>query len=165
MMTPRSLADEVGLGDPLRAQPQHVEGADQVDVDDLAEGRQREDTVFAQHPDGVAGAGAVDDDAQRTQRLGEVEGGGDAVFVADVGRREPRALTELADHVLAFEVEHHHLRTGVEQPTGGRQSQPGRATGDERSRVFDLHSRCFLSIRTGLRARSVQRSAGTIASR
>ena len=73
MMTPRSSSDRLGLGDPLGGQPQHVEGADQVDLDDLPEAVQRERAVLAQRLDGVADAGAVDVDAQRAQRLGDVE--------------------------------------------------------------------------------------------
>ncbi len=123
MMTPRSSPIWFGLGDPLGAQPQHVEGADQVDLDHLAERVQREDAVLAQHPDRVAGAGAVDHDAQRPQRLGDVEGRGHRLLVGDVGRRETRMLAELADDVLTLEVEHDHLRARVEQALGGGQAQ------------------------------------------
>jgi hypothetical protein len=118
------LADQFGLGDPLRAQPQHVEGADQVDVHHLAERVQRENAVLTQHPDGVTGAGAVDHDAQRAKRFGDIQGRGHRRLVGDVGRRETRTIAEFADHLLAFEVEHNHLRAGIEQALGGGQAQP-----------------------------------------
>jgi len=56
MMTPRSSPDRVSaVTKALGEQPQHVEGADQIDVDDADKLGQRIDTVLA-------------DDALRTRR-------------------------------------------------------------------------------------------------
>ena len=138
-MTPRSLADRFGLGDPLGGQPQHVEGADQVDLDDLLEAVERERAVLAQRLDRVADARAVDVDAQRAQRLGDVEGLGDGVGVGDVGLDELGAIAEFGDRVVALEVDDHHRCARVEQALGGGQAEAGRTAGDDGYGVFDLH--------------------------
>ncbi len=120
-------------------EPDHVERADQVDLDDLAERIERERAVLAQRLDRVAGARAVD--AMRTgpSDLGDVERGGHGGLVGDVGLGEGRPVTELVDGLFAPDVEHDHLRARVEQSLGGRQAQARRATGDDGYGVFDLH--------------------------
>ena len=123
MMTPRSSPTRFGLGDALGGQPQHVEGADQVDPDHLLEPVQRERAVLGQRLDGVADAGAVDVDAQRAQRLGHVERAADASLIGDIGLDEAGAIAQLANGVFAPEVDHHHLRARVQQPLGGGQAQ------------------------------------------
>ena len=131
--------DRLGLGDALGRQPDDVERADQVDLDDLAEPGQRERTVLAQGLDGVADAGAVDVDADRPHRLGGVQGGGDACFIGDVGGDELGSRSEFGDDVLTLEVDHDDTGPGVEQALGGGQAQAGGPAGDDGDGIFDLH--------------------------
>ena len=134
------LAERLGLGDPLGGQPQHVERADQVDLDDLLERVERERAVLAQRLDRVADARAVDVDAQRAERLGDVERLADRGLVGDVGGGELRAVAELAEPSSSpLRSMTDHAGAGVEQALGGRQAQAGRASGDDCYGVFDLH--------------------------
>ncbi len=83
-------------GHPGGGEPQHVEGADQVDVDDLAvEVVVAGAAVLVDQPHGAAAPGAVHERAQRRLRGGDVERRVDALRVADVGGRERRELAEL----------------------------------------------------------------------
>ena len=140
-MTPRSASglDRLGLGDALGGQPDHVERADQVDLDDSSEVVERERAVLAQRLDRVADAGAVDDDPHRAQRFGGVERRDDRSLISDVGLGEGRPLAEFGDRLLAPDVQNNHLRTGVQQALGGGQAKPGGATGDDGYGVLDLH--------------------------
>ena len=123
MMTPRSLVDRLGLGDPLSGKPQHVEGADQVDLDDLLEPVEGERAVLAQRLDRIADARAVDVDAQRTHLLGGVQRRGDRVGIGDVGLDELGAVAEFGHCVPTPEVDDDHRCAPVQQALGGRQAE------------------------------------------
>src|SRR6478735_1037893 len=99
------LADRFVLGDPLGREPQHVERADEVDLDGLGEPVQRERSVLAQGLGCAADACAVDVDPQRAQRLGEVERLAHGGLVGDVGGGELHALAELAQFIALAEVD------------------------------------------------------------
>ena len=86
MMTPRSPPIGSAFTIP-GARAQYAEGADQVDADDAGELVQRVHAVLAQHTDGIAGSGAVDDDRTGPRGLGEVECLGDALPSAVTWRR------------------------------------------------------------------------------
>jgi hypothetical protein len=138
MMTPRSSPRGSVLA--IRsADRQHVERADQVDLDDLLELAQRECPVLAECLDGVADACAVDVDPDRSEGLRDVERLADRLLIGDVGRDEPRAIAEFGYRLLAFQVDDHHAGSCVEQSPSGGESQPGGAAGDDRYRVSDLH--------------------------
>ena len=139
MMTPRSSPMRLVLGDALSRQPQHVERADQVDLDDLLEGVQREGPVLAQRLGRIADTGAVDVDAQRAHRLGDVERLAHRGLVGDVGLDELGPITELGDGLFTSQVDHDDGRPRVEQSLRGRQAQPGGTAGDDGYGVFDLH--------------------------
>ncbi len=79
------------------------------------------------------------------QRLRGVQRAGDGGLVGDVGLREACAIAQFANRVFALEVQHDHLRPGIEQPPGGGQAQPRRASGDDGYGVFDLHANLSLS--------------------
>ena len=79
------LVVDHGLG----GQPQHVEGADQVDLDHRAEGLQRQQPALADHPARRGHPGAVDRDPQRPEAGRRVDRRPDLLLVADVGGDEP----------------------------------------------------------------------------
>src|SRR5262249_45349963 len=136
------LTHQLGVGDPFGGKPQHVEGADQVDVDDADEVLEWVYAVLAQHPDRVAGARAVHDDAQRAKGIGAIQRGGHAVGVGDVGGGEADAVAELLGDDLTLgrrQVENDHLRAVVQQRLGSGQPEPGGTTGHHRYPVVDLH--------------------------
>ena len=140
--------DGLGLGHAFGGQPDHVERADQVDLDDLGEAVEGERTVLAQRLDGVADAGAVDVDTQRAHLLGGVERRADLLGVGDVGFDELGARTQLLDRVLALEVDHDDGCAAIQQALGGRQPEPGRTSGDDCYGVLDLHRSvpfCYLT--------------------
>ena len=123
-MTPRSLQPiGFGLGDPLGGQPQHVEGADQVDVHDLRNASSGKTPSLPSTrmalpvPAQLTTMRSVPIDSAVSSALAT------AGLVGDVGLREARAIAEFANRVFAPEVQHHHLRPGVEQPLGGGQAQ------------------------------------------
>ena len=140
MMTPRSPFDRFGLGDALGGQPQHVEGADQVDLDDLREDVQRERAVLAERLDRVADAGAVDVDAQRAHLLGGIERraltGSGSVTLASTNLAR---VAELGRRVLTLEVDDDDRRAPVQQSLRGRQAEARRPPGDDGYGVLDLH--------------------------
>ncbi|MCO5556213.1 hypothetical protein L7F22_009759 [Adiantum nelumboides] len=122
--------DRLGLRDPLRGEADHVERADQVDVDDLGEVGQRERAVLADGLDAVADAGAVHRDADRTELFGGVEGGGHLLLVRDVGRGEADVLAQLVGDGLTGrgrQVDDDDLAAGLDELLGGGQAQAGRA--------------------------------------
>ena len=139
MMTPRSSPSGSLLGDALRRQPQHVERADQVDLDDLLEGVQRERAVLAQRLGGITDTGAVDVDPQRAHRFGDIERLADRGLVGDVGLDELGPITERGDGLFTPQVDHDDGCAPVEQPLRGRQAEPGGTAGDDGYGVFDLH--------------------------
>ena len=131
--------DRFVLGDALGGQPQHVEGADQVDLDDLLESVERERAVLAQRLGRIADARAVDVDAQRAHLLGGVERRADGLGICHVGLDELGAVAELLDGFGTPEVDDDHRCAPVEQPLGGRQAETGGSSGDDGYGVFDLH--------------------------
>ena len=138
---PPLLVHRVERGHRRGRHPDHIERADEVDLDDLAERRQRHRrAVLADHPGGRPDAGAADHHPQRPEPGRQVHRGRDGVRIGDVRRRELAA--EPAGDRLAVgagQVEHHHPRAEVGQPLGGRPPEPGRAPGDQRDRSLDPH--------------------------
>src|SRR5450830_565647 len=112
----------------------HVEGADQIDVDDAAEIFQRHgDTVFADQAFGAADAGAVDQDTCRavcgtcgSERSFDAGGVGD---VAGCGV----AAYFFCQRLRAFNVhiEDGHARTSLRQLTHHFGAESGSAAGDQ----------------------------------
>ena len=74
---------------------QHVERADEVDVDDRPEGVQRERAAAADDAAGRRDAGAVDGDAQLAERRGALDRGLHLRLVAHVGGDEVGAALAL----------------------------------------------------------------------
>ena len=165
MMTPRSSppsSGDRGLRGCHRrgGQPDHVERAHQVDLDDAVEGLQRQDAVAAQHLAGGGDAGAVHHDPQRTQRRCGVDGGLHLVLVGHVrgnkDRSVPGPVSEPAGGPACSgtgvqfvgesragrgaEVREHHGCAGVEQPPGRGGAQAGRPARDQRDRTLDVHT-------------------------
>jgi len=99
-MTPPLLPVRLLAQDPFGGQPDHVERADQVDVDDLLERLQRERPVLGHGLDRVADAGTVHRDPQRAQRLRRVQRRGDVLLAGDVGSGEHHPLPQLRGHRL-----------------------------------------------------------------
>jgi hypothetical protein len=140
---PALLPDRVVRQHPLGREPQHVECADQVDLDDAREVGQRERAGL---PDGarrVAGAGAVDRHAERAEAVGDVQRGGHVGLAAHVGGREAHRVAELRGPLLprgARQVQDHHLRARCDQRLRRGEPEPGRASRDQRDAVGDVHS-------------------------
>ena len=100
------------LQESLGEQPQHVEGADQIDLDHLGELGQRVDAVLADDPRRAADAGAIHQNARgAVGRLALGDRRLDVVLTGDVVMTERRAVTETLSRLGAQLVEHvadHH---------------------------------------------------------
>src|SRR5207237_721376 len=134
-------ADRRRGGKPFGKQPQHVEGADQVDVDDADEFRQRIDAVLADGALRTADAGAVH------QYAGDAVGGFgfgnrrlDRVLVGDVGVKR-HALYFSGDlfGVFLVLVDHADFRALGGHGAGGGGAETGATAGDENGYVLQLH--------------------------
>ena len=147
-----------------RGEPQHVERAHEVDVEDPAEEREvMRPAVLVHDPGAPADAGAVDQHPQRPEccRLGHslLRFG----LAGDVGRNE-RAHASVREFLprLLVGVDQHELRTGRMEAGGGRPAQPGRGAGDQRdrpTRAADAHDCLWLT--RARRCRGPARAAGT----
>ena len=134
--------DRVGLRDALGRQAEHVERADEIDVDDPLELREREGALLADRLDGVADAGAVHRDPQRAERLGDVERLGDGGLVGDVGADEADAVAEFLGDGLTVrgrQVDDDDLGPVVQQGLDGGETEAGGTTGDDGDAVVDDH--------------------------
>src|SRR6185436_13593846 len=135
------FADRRRSGQPLGEQAQHVERADQVDVDDADELRQRIDAVLADGALRSADAGAVHQDARDTVRgfrFGDRRL--DRVFVGDVGV-EGNALHFGGDFfgVFLVLVDHADFRALGSHGAGGGGAEAGATAGDENGYILQLH--------------------------
>ncbi len=139
-MTPRSPF-VVGLVrvHARRREPQHVEGADQVDLDDLAERLEVvRRAVSVDRAFGPTDARAVDARAQRRDLGRGGDRRGDLGLVGDIGLGE-RAVQLLGDDLALGHVavdDHDVGALGGEPPSRGF-AHPGGAAGDEGSGAFE----------------------------
>src|SRR5690606_19498260 len=119
------------------------EGADQVDLDDGAVGLQVQGSLAGQDAARGGDAGTVDDDPQGAQLSGGGDGRADRLLVPHVGRGEVHPLTELGREVLtppARQVDEDDTRALLQQPAGGRLTEPAGPSGDQCDGVLgDLH--------------------------
>ena len=122
-------------------QPQHVEGADQVDPDHPVEIGQRHRAVAADHALGNADAGAIDQHPRRTMGFGRLRDGGFRGSCIGYVADDRRALDLGGDALGEFGVEiaHRNLRALRGQPARGRSTQSRRAAGDDCGHILQLH--------------------------
>ena len=124
-------------------EPQHVEGADEVDLDDLAEPVEVVRVAVAvERPLGPADARAVDARAQRRQLDRGRDRGPNRLLVGDVGRAEHAA--DVGGDGLALggvAVDDDDLRALRREAAGGGLAHAGCAAGHERRGVLERHSR------------------------
>jgi hypothetical protein len=66
---PLAVRERIESGDLRRGDPQEVEAADQIDLDDAPKRIERQRTVATDDPSGGADAGAIDGDARRAVPL------------------------------------------------------------------------------------------------
>ena len=142
---PALLVDRLGRGDPLGRQPDHVERADEVDVDDLDERVERERrAVAAEQPAGGADAGAVDHHPQRAELAGRVERRAHRGLVGHVARRRtPRPRRGCAAASSPLEDGRSSRTTLAPALTSRRavaRPEPGRAAGHQRDAAVDVHA-------------------------
>ena len=121
--------------------PQHVEGADQVDLDNPLEIGKRVRRVAADHALGNTDAGAIDQHARRAVRLGGLRDGslrrGGIGDVAGDGHALELGRDALGE--LGVEVEHRDLRALRRQLSRGRGAEARCSTGDDRGLILQLH--------------------------
>ena len=105
-------------------QPDHVEGADQVDLNDLAEDGQGVRTGLADGFLSRCNARTVDQAPERAQGAGPIDHRLAIGFLADIARHEDRP--QFLGNGLAFvdlHVGNHHLPTGSGEHSGGAFAQ------------------------------------------
>src|SRR5215469_3194905 len=134
----------LGLGDRCRADAHEVECADQIDVDDLAEGRPVVRRAVPAHGSLCpADARAVDDEAQRrasgrrhldgrSDRLGITNVGPDELTADLVGKRFAEWLVEVSDD---------YRGAGRSQRADRCRTQPASPAGHDCSGSVDFHGR------------------------
>ena len=139
------FADRRRGREPLGEQPQHVEGADQIDVDDADELRQRIDAVLADDALRAADAGAVHQHARDAVRgFGLGDRGLDRVLVGDVGvQRDALHFGGDLFGVFLVLVDHADLRALGGHGAGGSGTETGATAGDENGNVIQLHGKTF----------------------
>ncbi|GAA3208572.1 hypothetical protein GCM10020256_05110 [Streptomyces thermocoprophilus] len=132
----RLLLDHGGGGE-----PQDVEGADQVDVDDRAEQVQVVRAAAADDAGGRGDAGAVDGEPQRgAVGLDPGEGLLDGLLTGDVGGQQCDALgagSGLLDGLVQVEAVDGGATGG--EGGGGRRAEPGGGAGDQGGGSCDVH--------------------------
>ena len=127
------------LGHRVGRQADHVEAADQVHGDGLAEHRQRVRAVLADGLLGRRDAGAVD----QADQLAELQRGrhhGLAVLLADIALDEH--ATDLMHHGLALfdlHVGDDHFAAVGGQHSHGAFTQPRSSAGNDECLTFDIH--------------------------
>ena len=98
--------------------------------------------VAGHDPTGPSDAGAVHGDAQRPERGGQIDGGGDVTGVGHVGRRIGGRRTELLGQRFPFgrvAVQDDDVGPGADEPADGRLPEPGGPSGDDGRTSRDLH--------------------------
>jgi hypothetical protein len=139
--TALAVCVRLGFGNRRSGQTQHIEAADQVDVDHLGETAQRMRAVLAEDLLATDDAGAVDQTVEAAKgfyrRLhGSFSGG----FVADVGDNALCAQTlSLSGHGFGVHVHQHHFGAGTDQQFSGGRTEARCAAGDDKNLVLDLH--------------------------
>ena len=135
-----------GLGGRYRrgGQPHHVEGADQVDRDDLLVGAQVMRRAVACHRTcGPGDTRAAHGGPQRAPRPGHGRHrGGDRCLIGHVGARE-QAADVSRDRVAAFlsQVGDHDEGPGLGQLAGGGLAEAARTAGDDCAGSVQFHGR------------------------
>ena len=133
--------DRGGRRQPLGEQPQHVEGADQIDVDDAHEFCQRIDAVLADDALRAADAGAVHQHAGDAMRaFGFRQRRLDLLLVGDVGMQGDTLHfgRDLFGVFLAL-VEHADFCPFGGHGARGGGAEAGASAGDDNGNVFQLH--------------------------
>src|SRR6185312_4311919 len=155
------LADRLGRDAALREQAQAVERADQIDIDDAREFRQRIDAVAADDALRAAYAGAIHQDARDAMRAFRFRDRGlDRFLVGDV-RMQGYALhlgCDLLGIFLAL-VDYADLCALGGHGAGGRGAEARTTAGDEYGNVFQLHFRVSPCVLVSLVANSEWRVA------
>ena len=138
---PTLFADRRFGREPLRKQPQHVERANQIDVDDADEFCERVDPILADRALRSADAGAVHQypgDAMRSLALGDRRL--DLLLVGDVGHhRDTFHLGRDLFGIFLALIEHGNLCALGGHGARGCGAEAGATAGDENGNIFQLH--------------------------
>ncbi|MCY1538491.1 hypothetical protein D9M68_740350 [compost metagenome] len=127
----------------LGGQAQHIEGANQVDVDRPGEAVQ---AMHAATPEDLLGrrdAGTVDQAMHSAEGLqGDGNGLARLVFAADVGLGEACVGPQFCGArgpLLGIDIHQHDLAAGGEQALRGGQAKTRTAAGDQKYAILDTH--------------------------
>jgi hypothetical protein len=138
-----TLAVGVGLGlrDRLARDGQDSEGANEVDLDDLAVEREVVDTLATDDPGTGSDAGAVDDGTQGRRRVRRrpLDRGADLRLVGHVAGDVGEALDRCGTVDRLLEVETDDARSLVGERSSGGGPEPGGGAGDDGGGVGKLH--------------------------
>ncbi len=122
-------------------QPQHVERADQIDLDHSVEIGERHRALAADHPLGDADAGAIHQHPRRAMGLRRRDdgglGGGRVGDIAD--HRDALDLSRNAFGERGIEIAHGNPRALRCEPACGRGAQSRCAAGNDGRLIFQLH--------------------------
>ncbi|MNN56433.1 hypothetical protein D3C81_1713630 [compost metagenome] len=131
----------LGFGDGRSGQAQHVEAADQVDVDHLGETAQCMRAVLAEDLLATDDTGTVDQTVEAAKGFnGGLHGSFSGGFVADISNHALRAQTlSLCGDSFGIHVHQHHFGAGTDQQFSGGSTQARGAAGDDKNLVLDLH--------------------------
>ncbi len=126
----------------LGSQPHHVEGADQVDPDDLLEICERKDRLAAENAPGRTNTGAVDQDPQTVSGFGRRRESCCrrrlVHHIADMGGGADLACDLFRSVAIAVEQMHHRATGG--QHARHRLAKPGAAACHKCACTFDDHA-------------------------
>src|SRR5207248_10297105 len=135
------LAHRLRRDETFGKQPQAVEGANQVDVDDPREFGQRIDAVLADDALRAADPGAIHQHPRDTVgTFGFGDATLDLILIGDVGM-DGDALDFSGDFFGIFLalIEHGDFRAPGSHGACGGGAKSGAATGDENGNIFQLH--------------------------
>ena len=122
-------------------EPHHVEGADEIDVDDAFEIGERHRAVAADDALGRSHAGAIDHDACRPVPLTRVlQRSARLLGIGHVaGHRVPADLVCQGARAVEIDVHDGDLGAGAGKFARGRRAEARGAAGHDRSVSFDVH--------------------------
>ena len=136
--------DRLVGGHPRRGLAEHVEGADQVDPDDLLVEREVAGVaLLVHHPHGAAAPRAVHEGAQRGELVGGRDGRRDRLGVGDVRGDEAGLAAELGGHLGAGrrgQVDEDRRHALLDEAAGGGQGEPGGPARDDGGPGCDVHA-------------------------